>query len=104
MIASDSISEDLQAKNFLGGWGVGVCPQTHPKWCAVANYSIAPSNFLYIAFFPHPPHDILTAICVQTQARTMGRYHFRCAVCGNRDEFVEEMLRMGIEIPQRLKS
>ena len=27
-------------------------PPDPPKWCAVAHYSITPSNFLYVAFCP----------------------------------------------------
>ena len=46
-IASESISDDIKAKMFLGGM-----PPDPTKWCTVARYSIAPSNFLYVAFCP----------------------------------------------------
>ena len=30
----------------------GGMPPDPPKWCAIARYSIAPSNFLNVAFCP----------------------------------------------------
>ncbi|XP_056403323.1 G2/M phase-specific E3 ubiquitin-protein ligase [Hyla sarda] len=39
--------------------------------------------------------------CLQYQALSAGLFFFRCTVCNNRDIFQEEMLRMGIHIPER---
>ncbi|KAM4625242.1 G2/M phase-specific E3 ubiquitin-protein ligase [Polymixia lowei] len=39
--------------------------------------------------------------CVQRQAHSAGLYFFRCTLCNNKDSFQEEMLRMGIYIPER---
>ncbi len=43
---------------------------------------------------PHTHHT-------QTQASTAGRYFFRCPTCNSVEDFTEEMLRMGIAIPER---
>ncbi|XP_043929738.1 G2/M phase-specific E3 ubiquitin-protein ligase isoform X2 [Protopterus annectens] len=39
--------------------------------------------------------------CLQTQALSAGMFFFRCTVCNNKDLFQNEMLRMGIHIPER---
>ncbi|XP_032226898.2 nucleolar protein dao-5 isoform X2 [Nematostella vectensis] len=39
--------------------------------------------------------------CVQRQATASGIHFFRCAVCNNIQDFQDEMLRMGIHIPDR---
>ncbi|KAG7510907.1 G2 M phase-specific E3 ubiquitin-protein ligase [Solea senegalensis] len=39
--------------------------------------------------------------CVQRQAHSAGLFFFRCTLCNNKDNFQEEMLRMGIYIPER---
>lgn len=37
----------------------------------------------------------------QYQALSAGIFFFRCTVCNNKDKFQEEMLRMGIHIPEK---
>ncbi|XP_006890028.1 PREDICTED: G2/M phase-specific E3 ubiquitin-protein ligase-like [Elephantulus edwardii] len=39
--------------------------------------------------------------CLQAQAINAGMFFFRCTVCNNSDIFQEEMLRMGIYIPEK---
>ncbi|KAK3563098.1 hypothetical protein QTP86_016333 [Hemibagrus guttatus] len=39
--------------------------------------------------------------CVQNQAHSAALYFFRCTLCNNSDQFQQEMLRMGIHIPER---
>ncbi|XP_063804223.1 G2/M phase-specific E3 ubiquitin-protein ligase isoform X2 [Pseudophryne corroboree] len=39
--------------------------------------------------------------CLQYQALSAGLFFFRCTVCNNRDLFQNEMLHMGIHIPER---
>ncbi|XP_069391325.1 G2/M phase-specific E3 ubiquitin-protein ligase isoform X1 [Paralichthys olivaceus] len=39
--------------------------------------------------------------CVQRQAHSAGLFFFRCTLCNNKESFQEEMLRMGIYIPER---
>uniref|UniRef100_F6PX02 G2/M-phase-specific E3 ubiquitin protein ligase n=1 Tax=Xenopus tropicalis TaxID=8364 RepID=F6PX02_XENTR len=39
--------------------------------------------------------------CLQHQALSAGLFFFRCTVCNNKDIFQNEMLRMGIHIPER---
>ncbi|KAG8449603.1 hypothetical protein GDO86_016301 [Hymenochirus boettgeri] len=39
--------------------------------------------------------------CLQYQALSAGLFFFRCTVCNNKEIFQEEMLRMGIHIPER---
>ncbi|KAM9433646.1 G2/M phase-specific E3 ubiquitin-protein ligase isoform 1-T1 [Salvelinus alpinus] len=39
--------------------------------------------------------------CVQNQAHSAAMFFFRCTLCNNKDMFQQEMLRMGIHIPER---
>nr|DBA14090.1 TPA: hypothetical protein GDO54_005105 [Pyxicephalus adspersus] len=39
--------------------------------------------------------------CLQYQALSAGLFFFRCTVCNNKELFQKEMLRMGINIPER---
>ncbi|XP_074853012.1 G2/M phase-specific E3 ubiquitin-protein ligase isoform X2 [Carettochelys insculpta] len=39
--------------------------------------------------------------CLQYQALSAGIFFFRCTVCNNKDKFQNEMLRMGIHIPEK---
>uniref|UniRef100_A0A8C9UIN8 G2/M-phase specific E3 ubiquitin protein ligase n=1 Tax=Spermophilus dauricus TaxID=99837 RepID=A0A8C9UIN8_SPEDA len=39
--------------------------------------------------------------CLQVQAINAGVFFFRCTICSNTDIFQEEMLRMGIHIPEK---
>lgn len=39
--------------------------------------------------------------CVQRQAHSSGLFFFRCTLCNNKEQFQQEMLRMGIHIPER---
>ncbi|MBN3277309.1 G2E3 ligase, partial [Polyodon spathula] len=39
--------------------------------------------------------------CVQHQAYSAGMFFFRCTICNNKDMFQQEMLRMGIYIPEK---
>ncbi|NXU47767.1 G2E3 ligase, partial [Turnix velox] len=39
--------------------------------------------------------------CLQYQALSAGLFYFRCSACNNKDKFQEEMLRMGIHIPEK---
>ncbi|GAA6103145.1 G2/M phase-specific E3 ubiquitin-protein ligase [Tachysurus ichikawai] len=39
--------------------------------------------------------------CVQSQAHSAALYFFRCTLCNNSNQFQQEMLRMGIHIPER---
>nr|XP_039265124.1 G2/M phase-specific E3 ubiquitin-protein ligase-like [Styela clava] len=39
--------------------------------------------------------------CVQKQALSSGLFFFRCPACNNKDEYTNEMFRMGIYIPNR---
>ncbi|XP_062863347.1 G2/M phase-specific E3 ubiquitin-protein ligase isoform X2 [Trichomycterus rosablanca] len=39
--------------------------------------------------------------CVQHQAHSAALFFFRCTLCNNKDHFQQEMLRMGIHIPER---
>ncbi|XP_078515543.1 G2/M phase-specific E3 ubiquitin-protein ligase [Lissotriton helveticus] len=39
--------------------------------------------------------------CLQYQALSAGVFFFRCTVCNNKDVFQEEMLRLGIHIPEK---
>ncbi|XP_020644109.3 G2/M phase-specific E3 ubiquitin-protein ligase [Pogona vitticeps] len=39
--------------------------------------------------------------CLQCQALSAGVFFFRCPVCNNKEKFQNEMLRMGIHIPEK---
>ncbi|XP_066539581.1 G2/M phase-specific E3 ubiquitin-protein ligase isoform X2 [Hoplias malabaricus] len=39
--------------------------------------------------------------CVQFQAHSAAMFFFRCTLCNNKEQFQQEMLRMGIYIPER---
>ncbi|CAB1335426.1 unnamed protein product, partial [Coregonus sp. 'balchen'] len=39
--------------------------------------------------------------CVQNQAHSAAMFFFRCTLCNNKDMFQQEMLRMGVHIPER---
>ncbi|XP_002697069.2 PHD finger protein 7 isoform X1 [Bos indicus] len=39
--------------------------------------------------------------CIQKYAHTSAKHFFKCPQCNNREEFPQEMLRMGIHIPDR---
>ena len=38
----------------------------------------------------------------QRQALSAGRYYLRCPVCNTKDTYTNEMLKMGIDIPEKL--
>ncbi|XP_026856170.2 G2/M phase-specific E3 ubiquitin-protein ligase [Electrophorus electricus] len=39
--------------------------------------------------------------CIQHQAHSAAMFFFKCTLCNNKDQFQQEMLRMGIHIPER---
>nr|XP_033809342.1 G2/M phase-specific E3 ubiquitin-protein ligase [Geotrypetes seraphini]XP_033809343.1 G2/M phase-specific E3 ubiquitin-protein ligase [Geotrypetes seraphini] len=39
--------------------------------------------------------------CLQYQALSAGLYFFRCSACNNKEKFQNEMLRLGIHVPER---
>ncbi|KAK7153100.1 hypothetical protein R3I93_011108 [Phoxinus phoxinus] len=39
--------------------------------------------------------------CVQHYAHSAAKFFFKCTLCNNKDQFQQEMLRMGIYIPER---
>ncbi|XP_061079128.1 G2/M phase-specific E3 ubiquitin-protein ligase isoform X2 [Conger conger] len=39
--------------------------------------------------------------CVQHQAYSAALFFFKCTICSNKEQFQQEMLRMGIHIPER---
>ena len=55
-IASESISEDLQAKRFLGGGGGGgACPQIPLNGALSHAIQSPPQTFSMLRFAPPPP-------------------------------------------------
>lgn len=40
-------------------------------------------------------------MCIQKHATTAGLHFFKCPLCNNKDHFQEEMLRMGVHIPDQ---
>ena len=39
---------------------------------------------------------------MQNQGLSAGRYYMRCPVCNDKDSYMQEMLKMGIAVPEKL--
>ncbi|KAJ8291118.1 hypothetical protein GJAV_G00021600 [Gymnothorax javanicus] len=39
--------------------------------------------------------------CIQRQAHSAAMFFFKCTICSNKEQFQQEMLRLGIHIPER---
>ncbi|XP_056152276.1 G2/M phase-specific E3 ubiquitin-protein ligase [Lampris incognitus] len=72
-----------------------------PQSCSVCLDSIEPILSYSILKCPACHASWFHRDCVQHQAHSAGLFFFRCTLCNNKDSFQEEMLRMGIHIPQR---
>ncbi|XP_070698354.1 G2/M phase-specific E3 ubiquitin-protein ligase-like [Pempheris klunzingeri] len=72
-----------------------------PQSCSVCLDSIEPVLCYSVLKCPSCHNSWFHRDCVQRQAHSAGLFFFRCTLCNNKENFQEEMLRMGIFIPER---
>ncbi|XP_054469569.1 G2/M phase-specific E3 ubiquitin-protein ligase isoform X2 [Anoplopoma fimbria] len=72
-----------------------------PQSCSVCLDSIDPVLSYSVLKCPSCHTSWFHRDCVQRQAHSAGLFFFRCTLCNNKESFQEEMLRMGIYIPER---
>ncbi|KAM9842566.1 G2/M phase-specific E3 ubiquitin-protein ligase [Aulostomus maculatus] len=76
----------------------GLCP---PQSCSVCLDALEPVLSYAVLKCPSCHASWFHRDCVQRQAHSAGLYFFRCTLCNNKENYQEEMLRMGIYIPER---
>ncbi|KAM8913945.1 G2/M phase-specific E3 ubiquitin-protein ligase isoform 3-T5 [Spinachia spinachia] len=72
-----------------------------PQSCSVCLDSLEPVLSFSVLKCPSCHGSWFHRDCVQRQAHSAGLFFFRCTLCSNQQDFQEEMLRMGIYIPER---
>ncbi|KAJ0009198.1 hypothetical protein NQD34_016613 [Periophthalmus magnuspinnatus] len=72
-----------------------------PQSCSVCLDPIDPLLSFSVLKCPSCHSSWFHRHCVQRQAHSSGLFFFRCTLCNNKDQFQEEMLRLGIHIPER---
>ncbi|XP_038585264.1 G2/M phase-specific E3 ubiquitin-protein ligase [Micropterus salmoides] len=72
-----------------------------PQSCSICLDSIEPILCYSVLKCPSCHASWFHRDCVQRQAYSAGLFFFRCTLCNNKENFQEEMLRMGIYIPER---
>ncbi|XP_076022181.1 G2/M phase-specific E3 ubiquitin-protein ligase [Genypterus blacodes] len=72
-----------------------------PQSCSICLDSLDPILSYSVLKCPACHASWFHRDCVQRQAHSAGLYFFRCTLCNNKESFQEEMLRMGIYIPER---
>ncbi|XP_041668056.1 G2/M phase-specific E3 ubiquitin-protein ligase [Cheilinus undulatus] len=72
-----------------------------PQSCSICLDSIEPVLSYSILKCPSCHTSWFHRDCVQRQAHSAGLFFFRCTLCNNKENFQEEMIRMGIYIPER---
>ncbi|RVE57674.1 hypothetical protein OJAV_G00218330 [Oryzias javanicus] len=81
---------------------LSVDPNTSlPQSCSVCLDSIDPVLSYSVLKCPSCHTSWFHRECVQRQAFSAGLFFFKCTLCNNKDRFQQEMLRMGIHIPER---
>lgn len=82
------------------------CPACHGSWfhrdCVQVNllHYFNSHTFLCLLYYLLGLFTWLVYL-PQNQAHSAALYFFRCTLCNNSDQFQQEMLRMGIHIPER---
>lgn len=72
-----------------------------PQSCSICLDSIEPVLSYSVLKCPSCHASWFHRDCVQHQAHSAGLFFFRCTLCNNKENFQEEMVRMGIYIPER---
>ncbi|XP_018590207.1 G2/M phase-specific E3 ubiquitin-protein ligase [Scleropages formosus] len=76
------------------------CPST-PLSCSICLEFVEPVLSYTVLKCPCCHSSWFHRDCVQHQAYSAALFFFRCTICNNKDKFQQEMLRMGIHIPER---
>ncbi|XP_072320371.1 G2/M phase-specific E3 ubiquitin-protein ligase [Eucyclogobius newberryi] len=72
-----------------------------PRSCSVCLDHIEPVLSFSVLKCPACHSSWFHRDCVQRQAHSSGLFFFRCTLCNNKDQFQDEMLRLGIHVPER---
>ncbi|XP_056282143.1 G2/M phase-specific E3 ubiquitin-protein ligase isoform X3 [Pseudoliparis swirei] len=80
---------------------VGGLDLSLPQSCSVCLDAIDPVLSFSVLKCPSCHASWFHRDCVQRQAHSSGLFFFRCTLCSNKQSFQQEMLRMGIFIPER---
>ncbi|XP_027891548.1 G2/M phase-specific E3 ubiquitin-protein ligase isoform X1 [Xiphophorus couchianus] len=72
-----------------------------PQSCSICLDSIEPVLSYSVLKCPSCHASWFHRDCVQHQAHSAGLFFFRCTLCNNKENFQQEMVRMGIYIPER---
>ncbi|KAF6732776.1 G2/M phase-specific E3 ubiquitin-protein ligase [Oryzias melastigma] len=72
-----------------------------PQSCSVCLDSLDPVLSYSVLKCPSCHTSWFHRECVQRQAFSAGLFFFKCTLCNNKDRFQQEMLKMGIHIPER---
>uniref|UniRef100_A0A3B4ZHL7 G2/M-phase specific E3 ubiquitin protein ligase n=1 Tax=Stegastes partitus TaxID=144197 RepID=A0A3B4ZHL7_9TELE len=84
------------AQSLCGGLDISL-----PQSCSICLDSIDPVLSFSVLKCPSCHTSWFHRDCVQRQAHSAGLFFFRCTLCNSKEHFQEEMLRMGIYIPER---
>ncbi|KAG5857154.1 hypothetical protein ANANG_G00016110 [Anguilla anguilla] len=76
-------------------------PVTTPLSCSVCLDPIEPVLSYSVLKCPCCHSSWFHRDCVQHQAYSAAMFFFKCTICSNKEQFQQEMLRMGIHIPER---
>ncbi|XP_023656465.1 G2/M phase-specific E3 ubiquitin-protein ligase isoform X1 [Paramormyrops kingsleyae] len=74
---------------------------SNPLCCSVCLESVEPVLSYTVLKCPCCHSGWFHRDCLQRQANSAAMFFFRCTICNNKDKFQQEMLRMGIHIPER---
>lgn len=107
----NSCSICLEAIEPVLSYSILKCPCCHASWFHRDCVQVSMSVLFLLCCAHHICLDFLSEsmfccklpVRCQRQAHSAGLFFFRCTLCNNQDNFREEMLRMGIFIPERYK-
>uniref|UniRef100_A0A3P9IIL6 G2/M-phase specific E3 ubiquitin protein ligase n=1 Tax=Oryzias latipes TaxID=8090 RepID=A0A3P9IIL6_ORYLA len=89
-------------KNHAPSQSLSVDPNISlPQSCSVCLDSLDPVLSYSVLKCPSCHASWFHRDCVQVRAFSAGLFFFKCTLCNNKDRFQQEMLRMGIYIPER---
>ncbi|CAL8288183.1 unnamed protein product [Gadus morhua 'NCC'] len=81
--------------------GPGALEVSLPQSCSVCLDPLPPLLGYSVLKCPSCHTSWFHRACIQRQAISAGLHFFRCTLCNNKERFQEEMLTMGIYIPER---
>uniref|UniRef100_H3AFB9 G2/M-phase specific E3 ubiquitin protein ligase n=1 Tax=Latimeria chalumnae TaxID=7897 RepID=H3AFB9_LATCH len=74
---------------------------SEPSLCTICFEYVEPIASYNIIKSPCCKNSWFHRDCLQHQALSAGMFFFRCTICNNKEKFQQEMLRLGIYIPER---